>query len=107
MIVSDTEHQEVLKIEKLLTLLAEVGVILKPRQLNLFQKKIEYLGHVFLKSRLEAAAKNNSTIKTAVFSKIRAQMQSSFGACNVYNSAVKNFLKFLDHIVTIYVRKGN
>lgn len=77
-------------IDKVLSLLHQTVVPINLSKCQLFQEKIEYLGHIVMHGRLAAASKNADTIETAVVVTGNTKTKLFLGVCNTYKSFIKD-----------------
>lgn len=76
----------------------------KTTQSSLFQKRIEYIGHILMPGQLAAAFMNLDAIKIAVFPTKSTRVRSLLGKCNVYRR-FNNDLPEIARPLNDYLRK--
>jgi len=83
------EHVEHLR--EVFAALCGAGVSLKSKKFQLFQKEVEYLGHIVSRGQLQVQDKNVRGLKEASPPLCKKDLRSFLGMCKVYRRFVKDY----------------
>jgi len=88
---SRTVDVHIRHLREVLLLLEKAGVSLKPSKCNLFQKEVEYLGHVVRPGQLLMNQKNIKNLAQALPPRYQTELKSFLGICIVYRRFIKDY----------------
>jgi len=90
-VFSRTVEDHIRHLLKVLLLLEKSGLSLKPSKCHLFQKEVEYLGHVVRPGQLLVNQKNIKSLAQALPPRNHTEFRSFLGMCNVYRRFIKDY----------------
>ena len=93
------EHKEHLR--EVFTALRGAGVSLKAKKCHLFQKEVEYLGHIVGRGELMVQDQNVRRLKAASPLRCKTDLRSSLGMCSVYWRFVKDYAQVARPLATM------
>ena len=102
---SVTDH--IKHVEDVLTLFGAAGISLKLKKCELFQRRVNYLGHVILQRKLAIAKDSTKGIRNTEFPKNLTKFPSFLGACNVYRSFIKSYGKVAYPLYQMITKDAN
>ena len=87
---SKTPNDHLLHLEKVFLTLRRAGLKLKPKDCNLFQTEVHYLGHVIDKGGIRPNPQKLDAVRNWERPKTVTQVRSFTAFCNYYRKFVKN-----------------
>ena len=91
LIYGETPEDHLEHLEKIFLKLRAAGLKLKPKNCDLFQTQVNYLGHVLDKTGIRTNPKESEAVGDLERPKIVTQVSSFTAFCNYYRKFVKNF----------------
>ena len=90
-VFSRSPEEHLTHLEEVLSLLQAAGVTLKAAKCHLFQKEVDYLGHVISPGRVAVNEKNTKALRLLAYPRTQTELKSFLGMCGVYRRFVKDF----------------
>ena len=90
-VFSKDTKEHVAHVDQILTMLRQAVVYIKLKKCELFQPKVDYLGHVITPGKIAVATENTKVFEHTTFPRNATQVRSFLGAANVCRHFVKNF----------------
>jgi len=90
-VFSRTVDDHIRHLREVLLLQKKAGVSLKPSKFHLFQKEVDYLGHVVRPGQLLVNQKNIKSLAKALPPRNQTELESFPGMCNVYRPYIKDY----------------
>ena len=91
LVYSETPPEHLEHLEKVFLKLRAAGLKLNPKNCDLFQTQVNYLGHVLHKTGITPVAKKLEAVRDWERPKTVTQVKSSTAFCNHYRKFVKKF----------------
>ena len=91
LVYSETPAEHLEHLEKVFLKLRAAGLKLKPKKCDLFQTRLNYLGHVLDKTGIRPDRKKLEAVRDRERRKTVTQVRSFTAFCNYYRKFVKNF----------------
>lgn len=92
-VFSTSPEEHLAHLNEIFGLLARAGVSLKASTCFLFHEEVEYLGHIVSRGHLRVNEKNLVGLRKARTPRIKKDLRSFLGMCNVYRRFVKDYAK--------------
>ena len=95
-VFSRTVEEHITHLDEVSGLLSRAGVSLKASKCFLFQEEVEYLGHIVGCGHIRVNKKNLVGLRRAEPPRIKKDLRSFLGMCNVYRQFLKDYAQWPD-----------
>lgn len=92
-VFSRSPEEQPVQLEQVLHLSKEKGPCLEPLKYHLFQKEVEYLGHIIRSGRVAEGEKNTKALKGHHYPRTQNQLKSILGMCGACHQLEPGFAK--------------